>query len=234
MPRPAAASAWASTGEVVSTDGRERESGSRGGRVEHLTHPVSAAHHDERFLHELGDGDARAAGERMPRRHLRPQVGMPEHHGTQLGGRDARADGEVGVAALDRAVDVLGHRLDRIADDPLGAGMHDERGDHVGHGGRRGDHREIRHGPARDRAGGGARLGRAREEVLGDGEERPAGGGQRESAGGAIEEGEAEILFESPDLPAQRRLGDVDHGGRTVQGAGLADGEEVAQQAKIH
>ena len=154
---------------------------------------------------------------------------MPEHHRTKLGGRDARADGEVGVAAFDRAVDLLGHRLDRVADDALGAGVHDERGDHVGHGGRRGDHREIRHRPARDRAGGGAGLGRAREEVLGDGKERPAGGGERESPRRAIEEREAEILLESPDLPAQRWLGDVDDGGGTVQGAGLADGEKVAQ-----
>ena len=39
--------------------------------------------------------------------------------------------------------------------------------------------------------------------------------------------------LESPDLPAQGWLGDVDHGGRAV-GVPFADGEEVAQQAKIH
>ena len=71
------------------------------------------------------------------------------------------------------------------------------------------------------------------EEATGQVDEEAARFGQLHAAAGAIQELDAELLLESPDLLAERGLGDVLSLGRPSEVQLLGDGEEVAQLALL-
>ena len=61
-----------------------------------------------------------------------------------------------------------------------------------------------------------------------------SGGGQADVAGGAGEEGGAELLLELADGLRERGLGDVEALGGPAEVAGLRDGGEVAKVSQLH
>jgi hypothetical protein len=65
-------------------------------------------------------------------------------------------------------------------------------------------------------------------------EEGEAGGGELHAARDAREERRADVALEVADLPAQRRLGDVQARRRAAEVQLLGDGDEVAQVAELH
>jgi hypothetical protein len=71
------------------------------------------------------------------------------------------------------------------------------------------------------------------EETLRVAGELLPGGGERDLAGGAAEEGDAEFLFKLADLSRERRLGDVERGRGASVVEPFGDGEEVAKLAQV-
>jgi hypothetical protein len=66
-------------------------------------------------------------------------------------------------------------------------------------------------------------------------EESPASGRQLDAVRAAIDQLNADFLFEVADLPAERRLGGMQFAlGRNRQTAGIGHGNEVSQLPKHH
>jgi hypothetical protein len=60
------------------------------------------------------------------------------------------------------------------------------------------------------------------------------GGGQPDPSGDALENGKPELLLEKPDLPRQRRLGDVKSLRGTMEMLALGNGNEIADATQFH
>jgi hypothetical protein len=78
-----------------------------------------------------------------------------------------------------------------------------------------------------DRAGMGEQAAAIAEQLL-------AARREQEASSGSLEQLEAQLLLEPPDLPRQRRLGDVEHLRRLRDGAVLGDGDEGFQAPEVH
>jgi hypothetical protein len=74
----------------------------------------------------------------------------------------------------------------------------------------------------------------AGEEVAAPEPEAMAGAGQADVTSGTFEEPHAQLRLEIVDLPPQRRLRDAEPGGCPGEGAGLGDGDEVAEVTELH
>ena len=66
------------------------------------------------------------------------------------------------------------------------------------------------------------------------GEQTPAGEGKFHAAGRALEQGQFEFLLERLDLPAHRRLAEMQLFRGTGQVTRLGDGDKTAQLVKLH
>jgi hypothetical protein len=62
-------------------------------------------------------------------------------------------------------------------------------------------------------------------------DQEPPGVGERHAAGGPVDEREADLVLQPPDLLRERRLGDVHAGGRPGEVALLRKSYEIAQLA---
>lgn len=65
------------------------------------------------------------------------------------------------------------------------------------------------------------------------GQENPAVGGEPDALLAAFEQGESQVLLQLGDLPAERRLGDVQALGGTADVFVLGHGDEVAQLSQV-
>ena len=72
------------------------------------------------------------------------------------------------------------------------------------------------------------------QDPAGPRHERPPGLGDRNAASGPLDEREADLLLEPPDLLRQRRLGDVLARRRAREVLLVGERDEVAQLAKFH
>jgi len=107
----------------------------------------------------------------------------------------------------------------------------EERGEHVGQGGRGGHRPDPLHPPSSQHRGqvlGRCGLG---QHALCRHEEGLPGSGQHEPAPVAPEEGEVELALELLELAGERRLGDVELIGSSAHRASGDDGGERGEQA---
>jgi hypothetical protein len=81
------------------------------------------------------------------------------------------------------------------------------------------------------RPSGALRLGQREPRLA---EKGASGVGELDAPLVAREEGGAELALEIADLPAERRLGDVQSRGRVTEVQLLGDGDEVAEVAQLH
>lgn len=81
---------------------------------------------------------------------------------------------------------------------------------------------------------GGLRAVGMGHELPGDRHELPAGGSESQSPARSVEEPDAEVAFELEQLTAERRLRDPDLPRGGGHRAGIDDGEEVLDTAKVH
>jgi hypothetical protein len=114
-----------------------------------------------------------------------------------------------------------------------------EEGQHVGEDARVGGRLDEPHAQPPHLAQGGALRGPQRAVGLGEhladlAEEGAPGGGELDAARAAHEQLGAHLLLEVADLPAERRLGDVQPRGRPPEVQLLGDGHEVAEVAELH
>ena len=65
-------------------------------------------------------------------------------------------------------------------------------------------------------------------------QQRPARLGRVDAARMAVQQRDAELVLQLPDLEAERRLGDVNALGRTGEALGLDDLDEIAQLSDVH
>ena len=89
--------------------------------------------------------------------------------------------------------------------------------------------------PAGLRGGAGARrgLGCRAQQRPGEREKHLPGLGQPAALRGAVEQPGPQLLLEAADLPAQRRLGEMQSGGGAAEVPVLGDDREVAHQPQI-
>jgi hypothetical protein len=71
------------------------------------------------------------------------------------------------------------------------------------------------------------------EQLAGAQQQALAVGGERDLAGGAGEQGQAELPLEAGDVAAEGLLGQVEPGGGAGEVQLLGDRDEVAQQAQV-
>lgn len=88
-------------------------------------------------------------------------------------------------------------------------------------------------GPGSGPEGAGQLLVGA-QHAPGQGQQAVPVGGELDGTGGADEQRGRQCLFEAPDVPAQRLLGDVQAGGGPGEVQFLGNGDEPAQQPGFH
>ncbi|ANZ41521.1 hypothetical protein BBK82_41800 [Lentzea guizhouensis] len=103
----------------------------------------------------------------------------------------------------------------------------------VGRGPHAADHQTALQ-PGGDPAGLGRRVVHGGQHGAGAVEVDGAGAGELDLAGGAVQQGHAELGLQLLDLLGQRRLGHVQAFGGAAEVPFLGDGDEVAQVAEFH
>jgi hypothetical protein len=202
--------------------------------VELLPADARRGRHDQLLPDQLDEahGLAPVPGPRVPRGHDRPHGEPPEVDRVEVRGRRRRRHDE--VRPLEQRVLDL-----QVADLPGGDGgvVRAERGDERDEQPACRDRGRAAH-ERRDVAGAqvtGRPLG---EFGLGEQPARdlahrhPAGRGHQPAAV-AFEQAQREVALELVDLPAQRRLGDVERGGRGGERARVEHGHEVGQAPQV-
>ncbi len=233
MPRPAAATAWATCGVPNS---RTRGAGHPG--------PAECLVQGPPRVEVPGQQQQRLAGQ-LGQRHrvafcpgvIRPDLGPDGQLGQRDGAQPVRwrggADDEVGSAGQ-RVVHPRGDLLPDGGQRVVGAQGREERRDDVGEGRARCGDGEVLHPAGRDRGRRLAGRGGLCHEVPRDRQEGPPGGAEREPPVAPVEEVDAEVVLELAQLARQGRLGDVHRAGGRRDRAGVGDGQEVAEGAQLH
>ena len=153
-----------------------------------------------------------------------------DHAGRQAGPGDRGADeAEVDVARGDR-LDLVGgdqfaqHQVDvrELFRDPPQERLHVPVDRHGGEADRQGSARARRDAPHGERA-----FLRQPQDAPGLGEEYPPGRRDLDRAAGAVEQDDADFLFEQPDLAAERRLSQVQARGGPAEVEFLGDRHEA-------
>ncbi len=191
---------------------------------------------EEGLVGQLGDGDGGSLRERMAGGHD-DALGLQPDEGADEFGRGRRAAHQ---ARVERAVGDAGH--------DLGRGQQTS-----GHGDARVPLGQRRQQHGRGLVPGTRAVSDRQHAVLAPGEspdippqpvrlvaqfgttvhQQPTGLGGFDGVGGAVEQSDAQLLLQLPDLAAQRRLGDVQPLGGPGEIPLLSNGKEVAKATQF-
>jgi hypothetical protein len=200
-----------------------------------------AREEDERLLGVIAEGErALAAGEGVRlRKRGDERVGVDVLHVQPLLGVGGRAveDAEVDAPVVERLG--LLQRVHLEQREPDVGQVHAEEAEHVGEDRRVGRRLDEADAEPPDLAARRALGSPLRALGLGEretrlGEEGAPRRGERHAARDALEERRAELALEVADLPAERRLRDVQAPGGAPEVPLLRDGREIAEVPELH